>query len=418
MENNILQVKKLLVLGGNALSCDIVNEAHKMGIYVIVTDWNDPQKSPAKLIADEYWNISLADYEMLSEKIKSKNISGIITGFTDSYLLPYQHLCELNALPCYATKEQLEETLDKSRFKALCINNGVGVVPQYDLADFDKQIISSSNKIIIKPVDNSGSRGICLCEHPEDFDRLLQYSLSFSQKKQVVLERYMECDDVSFEYIIQEGEVMLSSICDRFIYKTSTGGSVTSKLIYPSHYISSYLMNVDKKVRGMFKGMGLQNGVLFMQAFTENGNFYFYEMGYRLSGGRHYLFTDNQNGTNAARELIHFALTGHMADYSLSDRVNPNFPDICCQLSILCKSEKIERILGKDIISNIPEIIDATYYYNEGETVGKEGTTAQIIARLHIVVHDEESLDNILATVNNSFSVMNDQGENIVIKFL
>lgn len=415
--NQDLKGKRILILGGNRLSCDIVRAAQEMGVFVIVTDWNTPEVSPAKLIADDYWNISLMDYDQLNSKIRSEAVNGIITGFTDSYLLPYQHLCELNNFPCYATKKQFEQTLDKALFKALCQNNDVDVVPQYELVNFNKQLISASNKIIIKPVDNSGSRGINLCEQSEDFDTMLQNSISFSQKKEVVLERYMECDDVSLEYKIQDGEVTLSSICDRYVYKTPNGGSVTSKLIYPSKYIFDYLKIVDDKVKLMFHNMGLKNGVLFMQAFAERGKFYFYEMGYRLSGGRHYLFTENQNGTNATKELIYFALTGKMADYRLSERIEPNFHDLCCQLSILCKSEKIKKIIGKDIISQMPEVIDATYYYNEGDTVGKEGTTAQILARLHIVVQDKLCLDNVLAKIDTSFSVINEKGEDIIIKF-
>ena len=83
--------KKLLILGGNALSVDIVKQANRMGIYTIVTDWNSVKDSPAKLLANEHWDISLLDFEALTTKIKTENIDGIITGFTDSYLLPYQH---------------------------------------------------------------------------------------------------------------------------------------------------------------------------------------------------------------------------------------------------------------------------------------------------------------------------------------
>ena len=61
-----LKGKKLLVLGGNALSCDIVTTAQKMGVYTIVTDWYDEHKSPAKKIADEVWQVSIEDYESRS----------------------------------------------------------------------------------------------------------------------------------------------------------------------------------------------------------------------------------------------------------------------------------------------------------------------------------------------------------------
>lgn len=410
-----LNNKKLLILGGNALSCDIVRAAKDLGAYTIVTDWNDPQGSPAKLISDEYWNISLTDYNLLSRKIAQVGVNGIITGFTDSYLLPYQHLCQLNGLPCYATKEQFEWTLDKAAFKAKCRQYGVPVVPDYAMKDFNPMQISKANRVIIKPIDNSGSRGICLCDNTEDFQTKLNLSLEFSKKKQVVIERYMDCDDVSFEYTIQNGEVMLSSICDRYIYKTEDAGSVTSKLIYPSKYLPEYLSGTDGKVRQMFQKEGLLNGVLFMQAFVEDGHFYFYEMGYRLSGGRHYIFTERENKRSAAKELVRFALTGSMASERLADKINPEFKDVCCQLSLLGKSERIARIRGIDLIGAMPEVLDASYYYREGDEIGKQGTTAQIFARIHVVAKSQENLHEIVSKIKETLIVENGNGENIII---
>lgn len=415
--NQDLKGKKLLILGSNALSCDIVNIAKSLGVYTIVTDWCKLADAPAKQIADEYWNVSLMDYGTLIPMINENEIDGIITGFTDSYLLPYQHICELAGLPCYATKEQLEWTLDKKTFKEKCRKYDVPVVPEFAREDFDKSIICKNHKVIIKPVDNSGSRGICICDNPGDFEKKLQYSMEFSSKKSVVIERYMECDDVSFEYKIQNGEVTLTSICDRNIYKTCNEGSITSKLVYPSKYTDIYLNTVDKPVRRMFEGEGLQNGVLFMQAFTDGTDFYFYEMGYRLSGGRHYIFTKNQNNDSAVEDLVNFAITGKMSDKHISDIANPFFKNVCSQLSIICQSERIEKIEGWQSIINLPQVIDALPSYVEGDEIGKQGTTASIFARLHIVAKDDKELSHIIDMIYSTLKVRNKKGENIVIRF-
>ena len=415
-QNLLLNNKKLLILGGNSLSCDIVRTAKRLGVYTIVTDWYDTKTSPAKLLADEYWDVSTTDYDQLSKRIKENNVSGVLTGFSDSYLLPYQHLCELSGLPYYATKEQFEWTLDKKTFKEKCKSYNVPVVPEYDVNSFDKSIINENHKVIIKPVDNSGSRGINICERPEEFEDKLKHSLGFSEKKRVVIERYMDCDDVSFEYKIQDGEVTLTAICDRFIYKTAEEGSITSSLIYPSKYCDVYMADVDKRVKRMFESEGLRNGVLFMQAFVEDGHFYFYEMGYRLSGGRHYVFTENQNGDSAAEDLIYFALTGKMSERRISEVANPRFKNVCCQLSIICRSEKIAEIEGWQEIVNMPQVVDAMPTYKNGDVVGKQGTTASIFARLHIVAKDYDELGRIVDDIYSTLKVKNSDGDNIVIR--
>ena len=144
--------KKLLILGANAIICEIVNAAKALGVYTIVTDYNPVEKAPAKLIADEYWNDSIMDYDVLLPKIKEHKVDGILTGFIDIVLLPYQYLCELSGLPCYATKEVFELTMDKARFKQLCREHGVPVIPEYDLATFDPAVITDNNKVIIRLV--------------------------------------------------------------------------------------------------------------------------------------------------------------------------------------------------------------------------------------------------------------------------
>ena len=84
--------KKLLILGGSATSIDIVEAARRLGVYTIVTDWYDTKRSPAKLIADEYWNEEIFKPELIAQLIKKHHFDGVITGFTDSYLLQYQHI--------------------------------------------------------------------------------------------------------------------------------------------------------------------------------------------------------------------------------------------------------------------------------------------------------------------------------------
>lgn len=414
-----LKGKKILILGGNALAIDIVKAAQQLGLYTIVTDWNTPDQSPAKYVADEYWMNSLSDVETLAAKIIENNINGIITGFTDSYLPYYARLCQSTGLPCYATEAVFEKTLDKAQFKAMCVLHNVPVVPEYEPSTFDPKTLSKHHRVIIKPVDNSGSRGIVICDNPDEWEEKLAYSKSFSIKGHVLIEQYMDCDDVSFEYKIQDGEVVLSAICDRYIYKTATFGSVTKELVYPSRYIETYLQDVNNRVVNMFNSMHLQNGVLFMQAFVDNGQFRFYEMGYRLSGGRHYIFTENQNNSNAAKELCHFAVTGSMADYSIAQRTNPLFHDICCQLSILCKAETtIYTVIGLEELRALPQVIDLTTYYREGQTIGKVGTTAQIFARIHVVVKNKEELNNLKKQVVSILCVQDKKGNSVIIDTL
>ena len=380
-----LDGKKLLILGGNAKSADIVEAARKEGVYTIVTDWYDTKRSPAKLVADEYWNEEVFRPDLLAKLVEKHHIDGIITGFTDSYLLQYCKLCELTGLPCYATEEIFKTTLDKSLFKQLCRKCGVPTVPEYELESFDPNIISENFKVIIKPVDNSGSRGIKVCTRAEDFQSCVDYALSFSEKKKIIIERYIEMDCISMCYTIQDGVVSLSSIDDRYVHIGPNAGAVSAASVYPSRYIDNYMRDMNQKVCKMYEHLGAKNGVLSLQAFTDGNVYYFYEMGYRLTGGRHYIYTEYENNSNAVKQLVHFALTGCMADYSIAERDNPYFKDYCCRLFILGKHAEIAKMDGEEYLYSIPECIEAQVYKHEGDMIGEDGTTMQHIA---MVSHD------------------------------
>jgi biotin carboxylase len=410
--------KKLLILGGAATSIDIVEAARRLGVYTIVTDWYDTKRSPAKLVADEYWNEEIFKPERIAELIKEHHVDGVFTGFTDSYLLQYQRICELSGLPCYATKEVFEMTMDKAKFKQLCRDNGVPVIPEYELATFDPNTISDNNKVIIKPVDNSGSRGVILCKKPEDFQKCLEYALSFSEKKLVVIEKYMEMDSITISYIIQDGVITVSTVNDRYVHKAPNGSAVACRSVYPSQYMKGFMENVNDKLCSMFRKIGVKNGIISIQFFTDGTNFYALEMGHRLTGGQHYAITKVENGTNSLDQLIHFAITGSMADYSIAEKENPYFKHVYCHLYILGKQGKIARFEGLDYLKSLPGLLHFSQKKMVGDTIGPDGTAAQKVVGVHLQMKDRNDLTRIMQDIQKEFHFYDEDGNDLTLELM
>lgn len=418
-DNKSLVGKKLLILGGNVLSEDIVKEAKRMGLHTIVTDWNSLEDSPAKLIADEYWQESILDLDKLSDLIRIHKIDGVITGFTDSYLVPYAQLCERNSLPSYATSELFEKTINKASFKKMCVLNDVPIVPEYSVDDFDVSIISNSNKIIIKPVDNSGSRGIIICDDPSKYSECLSYALRFSKRKQIIIEKYIEMDSISVSYTIQDGVPSLTTVNDDYLFKTPNKGAVNCGGLYPSKYIDFYLNKMDKKVKTMFVKEGFKNGVLFMQAFTNGRDIYFFEMGYRLSGGRHYVFTEKHNNTSSLNQLIYFAITGRMADYDIAQRDNAKFDYTSIRFNLIGRSGVVDRIEGLDFLEKHNNVIHVSLKVREGEEVGEIGTTASQLVGVYVIMDNKKQFDLFLKDVyDNVRFIGKEKDSNVLVNLV
>ena len=416
-----LKGKKLLILGGSPISIEIVLEAQKMGIYTIVTDWYDTKRSPAKLVADEYWNEEIFKPERIAQLIKEHQVDGVFTSFTDSYLLQYQRICELSGLPCYATKEAFETAVDKDLFKRCCQQHGVPVVPEYDVETFDPSVLSPQNAIIIKPVDNSGARGITYCDNAADYPKALEYALSYSQTKHVIIEKFIQNGgtSMSVRYIAVDGDISLQVVGDRYVLDDTKGKAlITAAAFYPSKHTDEYIRTLDDKVKNMFRSLGLKNGALFMESFWTPEGIFFYEMGLRLSGGKTYQMTEIATGVNELHMLIRFALSGQMCDEDTAKKIDPYLNGkYAASFTIPLRKGTIASVEGLDEIKALPGVYNMSELHKIGDEIKEEnqGTLAQLLARISIVADGEEKLADIIKMIIERLSVKDTDGNEMFI---
>lgn len=163
--NNEFNNKRLLILGGSRISCEIVKRARKMGINTGVTDWYPLECSPAKREADEAYYVSTSDIESMVRLVRDEKFDGVITGFTDSVLPYYAEICDVAGLPSYGTKEQFEIFTDKEKYKRLMRAFDIPTIPDYevDINRFEETATDIKYPVIVKPLDGSGSRGVTVC---------------------------------------------------------------------------------------------------------------------------------------------------------------------------------------------------------------------------------------------------------------
>ena len=127
--------KKLLILAGADVHRKVVSAAKEKGAYVIVTDCLALQRSPAKQMADDYWDLDINDIEAIVAKCKESQVDGVLNYAIEPASKPYCEICSKLNLPCYGTLEQFEIMMDKRLFKDFCIKNGVDVIPEYSISD-------------------------------------------------------------------------------------------------------------------------------------------------------------------------------------------------------------------------------------------------------------------------------------------
>ena len=167
--------KKILILGGTSISRQIVYAAHELNYDVYVTDYLED--SPCKKLAEKSFMISCTDVDNVVRLIKEEKIDGVIMGYADVLMSSYVQICEKAGLPCYANQRAIDITSHKRRFKEYCQEFNIPVVPEYSISDVETG--RAIYPIIVKPVDNSGARGIFICHNKEDFDSCYAESMTF-----------------------------------------------------------------------------------------------------------------------------------------------------------------------------------------------------------------------------------------------
>ena len=416
-----LKNKKLLILGGDALSCELVKAAKSLGVFTMVTDWYPLSKSPAKQIADKYFMVSSADIEAVLELIKEEHVDGVITGFTDSVLPYYQKICEKANIPCYLTSSQVQATTNKHKFKELCHKFSIPVVEEYKLNG--SLSATDLNKIqypvILKPADNSGGRGINICKNTEEFIKGYQHALSFSKTKSVLAEKYMTGSEVTIFYTLNNGDIILSAMGDRHIKHNQTGViPLPVAYTFPSKYLQKYQETIDEKVRKMFESLGMQNGIVFIQSFVENGSLIIYEMGYRLTGSLEYKLIEKINGYNPLNMMINFALTGKMGSEKTLANADPNFKYWACNITFLAKPGKIKTIIGLEKIKKMPDVLDIVISYKVGDTIPEKvkGTLSQVVFRVFAIAESKSELAQKMEKIQKSVKVISSEGQNMLLQ--
>ena len=413
--------KRLLILGGSRISCEIIRHARAMGIVTAVTDWYPVEKCPAKLMADEPYFENTSDMNAMSKLIKEKHFDGVITGFTDSVLPYYAEMCRLNGLPAYGTKEQFEIFTDKEKYKELMRKFDVPTIPEYhvDPERFSETTADIKYPVIVKPADGSGSRGITVCENEDELKAAMEFAGNSSKSKEILVEQYIDGSEATIFWVFDDGKYYLTLLGNRHIKHNQEGElPLPVGYTYPSAVQPRFLKETAPKMEEMFRSVGIKNGMMFMQCKIIDGICHIYDVGYRLTGSLEYINLKGMCGYDPMDMLICFALTGSMGEPELAKKADPYlFGRFSYNVSLLCKPGKIAKITGIDEIKKLPGVYDAVVAHPEGDeiTPAMKGRLAQITIRVLGCADSVSQMKEEMLEIQRLAHVISDTGEEMIL---
>lgn len=405
--------KKLLILGGTSISRQIVYAAHEIGYDVFVTDYFED--SPCKAIAEKSFMVSCTDVDAVVKLIKDEKIDGVIMGYADVLMPSYVKICEKAKLPCYANLHAIEVTADKAKFKSCCMKHDIPVVPEYTLEQVEKNDVVYP--LIVKPVDNSGARGIFICHAKAEFDVYYPEALKYSPSKHVIIERYMDCGEATVFYYMHEGEIYLLGVSDRHMLKFS------DKLLrlpvgytFPSVNKDDFIRNENGNIKAMFRSLGMNEGMAFIQCFNDNGKYIVYEMGYRLTGSIEQHLMEHAYGFNHLKAILKFAV-GDTVDATplLTEKLGDA---TMANVTLLLSEGTIERYEGEEDVMKIPGVLHVHKSYPAGKLIDDSimGRLAQVGIRVLLYADNRELLLHRMDEVKDSLKVMSTRQKDMILR--
>lgn len=403
-------MKKLLVLGASANEITLVKRAQSYGIYVIVTDYNTEHKiSPAKDVADEYWDISWNDIDILEKKCREECIDGIIAGYSELRITALIKLCKILNLPCYINERQLELTSNKIKFKNLCRLSEVPTVKEYTNA----LINELEFPVILKPADRGGSIGVVVAYNKDEFKKAYKYAMSKSITKNVIIEKYIDnATKIDVYYSVINGQIQLLTSSDTIMAPENKNFRVVQNAwVYPSKYHSAYINKVDQQMRTLIKNLEIKNGYIFISGFVDDKlNFVFFETGFRLCGGHIYAYLDMLSETDNLDLFIFHALGEKIPNILIENKNSKK----CVSVNFYAKAGKITQILGREKVENLKSCI----FSNINAYIGEEcDDSAAILNKIGMFSFSANKIDEIcedIKLMNSYFTVVGENQEDMI----
>ena len=414
-----LRGKKLLVLGANAETKPLIETAQKMGAIVYCTD-NNP-KAPAKIVADTACNIDGTDVEGLTALVLKEGIDGVMVGVADRLIVPYHKLCSSLGLPCYANDLSVKFLTDKQRFNELCARLDIPTIPNYDVESIDAVANVEFNfPILVKPVDSNSGKGMSICHEEQQLKSAYLKAQNASKRGKVLVEKYMQCDDLFVYYTFINGEVIVSAIADRFTSNEQGElGRVCIGALYPSKHSDLYFRTLHSKMLRLFEQLQIKNGVFLVSAFVENNTIHLYDPGFRLQGESPDIPIKVICKYDQKEMLIRFALTGRMVDDSSLEAITDySFNgQKAASIWLLGKEGRICSIEGLQHASKHPSGISVLQRLFVGDDIPKEaiGTEGQVIARVYVISDSQEVLASKVKHLQKVAKVLNSRGVNMLL---
>ena len=282
-------MKTLLILGAGKEQVAAITAARAKGIRTLVLDFNP--KADGRALADEFHLVSTRDRDAILNFVKGHagKIDGVMTIASD---IPHMVSLAAEALGArHIPLSVAEICVHKLHMKEKLASAGVSVPAFARIATLNELqafIDRVGFPVVIKPVDNSGARGVQRLTGEMDIAAAFDYARGFAYSGEVIAEKFISGLQISTEGLFHDGMFHCTGFADRNYTRLD---DAVPFMVEDGGDIPTVLNPADKKkVEVEFEKAARVLGIDWGPAkgdmiFGDDGKPYVVEIAARLSGG-------------------------------------------------------------------------------------------------------------------------------------
>lgn len=414
--------KRLLLLGSSVWKDLIKSFADYYGVRLYFAGL---YPAPLDDIVEEYYRIDTTDPEVMIPFVKEHKFDGVYMGGSEFIV---SHACTwINqlGLPCYCEKEQWDILQDKARFKDLCIEHGLPVVPKFsvDPENISGSVPEKEFPVITKPTDGSGSNGFSVCHNVEELEKGYKAAAECSPTGSVICEKFVNNNGLVVFFTFSRGEMHFVMTEDKTPVKYEKQGSYVAGLFTcPSKSEALFKSLYEKKLRSLFASIGIREGTIWIEIFKDGDNFYFNEVGYRYGGSFSFYSVDYLSGINQFFADLYYATTGDSQLYGFKSLIPNHIKKglSYCIYAVHCNAGTIAEERGLDELMSkyADKIVFVPHQKNVGDTIIETGSFGQVVCLFHFVYETDDERTRIIKDLQSNYQVLDEDGRNLVINKL
>lgn len=392
--------KKIMILGASILQLPAIEKAKEMGLDVVAVDMN-PEAVGFQVPGIKTEVISTIDIPAVLEAAKKHNIHGVMTLASDMPMRTVAVVAKELGLVGVSEDTALKAT-DKAVMRQCLKEQGVPVPKFFKVSnreEYEKAVNAFTVPFVVKPADNSGSRGIVLVEdihNAKIVEEAYEYSRQYSRNGNVVVEEYMRGPEVSVETLSVNGKCSVIQITD----KLTTGAPHFVEMGHsqPTRHTPEIAEKIRQVVIAANKAVGIENGPSHTEVIVTAEGPKIVEIGARLGGD---CITTHlvplSTGVNMVENCIRIAL-GETPD------LEPKTQKGSAIRYFSQKPGVVKSITGVETAKAMDGVQQVSIVHGVGETVGEIDSSA---ARMGFVIAQANNADDAVNVCETALNTIN-----------